>query len=189
MAGEVVFTVLKNNVTQIGTLTFSPGNTEGVFESDTAQTFAAGDVLSIVSPMVSDGSLADLTWTIQLGTATGTGATFSTGAPTPMRVSPSPITAAGHNQENAAPLSDNYDFYDVATVPSGAGVRLLRQTSGVIGQWRAIRCNAGTADDCLVYPPVGGRINDEIMNQAILVMRGTTLLLANTSTVDWITVP
>lgn len=106
-----------------------------------------------------------------------------------LRINPSPVSASGANQTGAMPLSDAYDFHAIETVEAGQGVRLQVQAAGVVGEWRVIRCVAGAADDCLLYPPAGGSINDQIDNDPILIMRGNTMLLLNTSTVDWVTVP
>lgn len=52
--------VIRKNGTQIGTINFAQGNTNGVFNIATAQTFTAGDRLEIISPVAIDTSFTDI---------------------------------------------------------------------------------------------------------------------------------
>lgn len=58
------FDIQKNGVS-IGTLNFAGSATAGTFTVAAAQSFAAGDVLSIVAPGTPDATLADISITIQ----------------------------------------------------------------------------------------------------------------------------
>lgn len=59
--GSPVFDVQKNG-SSIGTITIAAGTTNATFATGggTAQTFAAGDVLSIIAPNPADATLADV---------------------------------------------------------------------------------------------------------------------------------
>lgn len=56
--------IVRKNGTQIGTINFPRGNTNGVFNIATVQTFVAGDRLEIISPSVVDPTFTDVTISI-----------------------------------------------------------------------------------------------------------------------------
>lgn len=63
---ESIFTITKNGLS-VGTITFSAAATSATF-SGSAGSFAIGDVLRIVSPVIQDSTLADIGITLK-GTA------------------------------------------------------------------------------------------------------------------------
>lgn len=62
---STVFSIKKNG-TSIGTITFASSGTTGTFATtgSTVETFAAGDVLSIVAPGSADATLADISFNL-----------------------------------------------------------------------------------------------------------------------------
>lgn len=62
--GSTVFTI-KQNGTQIGTITFAASATTGTFSFSSAVTFAAGDLLEIDAPATADATLANIAITLK----------------------------------------------------------------------------------------------------------------------------
>ena len=62
--GTAVFTITKNG-TEIGSITFSAGSTDGVFTFATAQTFQIGDFIRISAPSTQDSTLANIGITLK----------------------------------------------------------------------------------------------------------------------------
>ena len=60
---EFIFSIRKNGI-QVGTVTFAPNTSTGVFASTSAVTFNAGDVIEIKSQAISDPSLYDVSFSI-----------------------------------------------------------------------------------------------------------------------------
>ena len=56
--------VIKKNGTQIGTITFAGGSSDGTFSAQSSTTFNIGDVMSIDAPAVIDSTHANIMWTI-----------------------------------------------------------------------------------------------------------------------------
>jgi len=63
-AAASVFSISKNG-SSIGTLSFAASASYGAFSVANPQSFAIGDILSIMAPLIADASLADLSITLE----------------------------------------------------------------------------------------------------------------------------
>ena len=61
--GSTTFTI-KKGVVDIGTIVFAPAATTGTFTLPSATSFTNTDKLTVVAPVVPDGTLADISFTL-----------------------------------------------------------------------------------------------------------------------------
>jgi hypothetical protein len=60
--GNPIYSIQKNGTT-VATLTFNSGSTTGVFSTQAAINFAAGDILAVVAPAAVDTTHQEVMWT------------------------------------------------------------------------------------------------------------------------------
>jgi hypothetical protein len=104
-------------------------------------------------------------------------------------LNPSPVSAAGTDQSGATALSNSFWVHDIGTVGSGAGVKLTALSSFVKCEFRWITVLETAANSCLLYPPSGGKFNNDSVNSPILLEVGQSIIIGARSTINWRLLP
>lgn len=92
------------------------------------------------------------------------------------------VTAAGTDQSTAEPITNQIN--KVSTVDTGSGVVLPAALAGM----RITIFNAG-ANDLLVYPALGGHINQGATNSSYSLTAGQGVDFIATDITEWLTLP